>query len=104
MWRRALSQLEISGMYLAGVSNNVSFAPVVVPAPPPAPTTIGRISGTTLNYSGGAGSQFVLLGTNNITAPPTNWTRLATNFSTPGIFTIPAVGSASPTFYRIQSQ
>jgi autotransporter-associated beta strand protein len=106
VWRRALTQLEVSGMYLAGKDNipGVSFAPVVVLAPPPAPTTISNIIGTTLTYGGGAGSQFVLLGTNDITAPLTNWTRLATNSSTPGSFTIPAVGSASPTFYRIQSE
>jgi hypothetical protein len=45
---------------------------------------------------GGAGAQFVLLGTNNVAAPLTNWTRLATNTTTPNTFTIPAVGSVAP--------
>jgi autotransporter-associated beta strand protein len=105
-WRRALTPLQVSGMYLAGVSNTpgVSFAPAITLAPAPTPTTISNISGTTLSYGGGSGSQFVLLGTNNVAAPLTNWTRIHTNTSTPGSFTIPAVGSASATFYRVQSQ
>jgi hypothetical protein len=82
----------------------VSFAPAITLAPAPTPTTISNISGTTLSYGGGSGSQFVLLGTNNVAAPLTNWTRIHTNTSTPGSFTIPAVGSASATFYRVQSQ
>ena len=101
IWKRALTQLEISGMYLAAASNHVSFAPMVVVL---APTTISPISGTTLNYTGGAGSQFVLLGTNNVAAPLATWPRLATNNATPGSFTIPAVGSSSAMFYRVQSQ
>ena len=105
VWRRALTPLEISGMYLAGVSNTpgVSFAPVVV-GTPPAPTTISNILGTSLTYGGGAGSQFVLLSNNIVTAPLSTWKRVATNSSTPGSFTIPAVGSPASTFYRVQSQ
>ena len=65
VWKRALTPLEISGMYLAGLNNQVSFAPVVV-ITPPAPTTISNIvnnlDGTvTINYGGGAGSQFILV-------------------------------------------
>ena len=30
VWRRALTQLDISGIYLAGVSNSVSFASTVI--------------------------------------------------------------------------
>jgi hypothetical protein len=104
VWRRTLSPLEISGIYLAGASNSVSFAPVVNNAPAPAPTTISNIIGTTLTYGGGAGSQFVLLGTNNLAAPVSTWPRLATNSVTPGTFTIPAVGSAPATYYRIKSE
>ncbi|MGD0259146.1 MAG: PA14 domain-containing protein [Verrucomicrobiota bacterium] len=67
--------------------------------------TISNIIGTTLTYGGGAGSQFVLLTTNNLTAYRTNWTRLHTNTATPGFFTIPAVGSGSgPVFYSIKSE
>jgi autotransporter-associated beta strand protein len=76
----------------------------VVNAATTAPTTISNIVGTTLSYGGGAGAQFVLLGTNNVAAPLANWPRLATNTTIPGNFTIPAVGSAGPTFYRIKSE
>jgi autotransporter-associated beta strand protein len=105
VWRRALTQLEISGMYLAGKDNTpgVSFAPVIT-AVTPAPTTISNILGTSLTYGGGAGSQFVLLSNNIVSAPLSTWKRVATNSSTPGSFTIPAVGSPSTTFYRVQSQ
>src|SRR5207249_11991981 len=99
VWRRALTSLEVSGIYLAGATNGVSFAPAVVT---PTPTTITSISGTTLSYSGGGGSRFVLLGTNNVAAPRANWTRLQTNSSSPGSFTIPAVGSGAPVFYFIK--
>jgi hypothetical protein len=97
--------LEISGMYLAGKDNTpgVSFAPVIT-AVTPAPTTISNILGTSLTYGGGAGSQFVLLSNNIVSAPLSTWKRVATNSSTPGSFTIPAVGSPSTTFYRVQSQ
>jgi hypothetical protein len=33
IWRRALTPLEISGIYVAGVTNSVSFAPDFVPQP-----------------------------------------------------------------------
>ncbi len=77
----------------------------VVQSPAPASVlTISNIVGTTLTYGGGAGAQFVLLGTNNVAAPATNWARLATNLATPGAFTIPAVGSEAKAFYRIRSE
>ena len=68
-------------------------------------TTISNIIGTTISYGGGAGAQFVLLGTNNAAAPLANWPRLATNPTTPGNFTVPATGSsASMLPYRIKSE
>jgi hypothetical protein len=73
-------------------------------AAPQGPVTISNMSGTTLSYGGGGGAQFVLLTTNNLSAPLANWTRLLTNASTPGTFSIPAVGSASSKFYRIKSE
>ena len=106
LWRRALTQLEVSGMYLAGARNTpgVSFAPAITVIPP-SPTTISNIIGTTLTYGGGSGSQFVLVRSSSITAPLAGWTRIATNTSTPGTFTIPAVGTgAVPTFYRVRSE
>jgi hypothetical protein len=74
-------------------------------AAPQGPVTISNMSGTTLSYGGGGGAQFVLLTTNNLSAPLANWTRLLTNASTPGTFTIPAVGGGSgPVFYGIKSE
>jgi autotransporter-associated beta strand protein len=76
----------------------------VTSGPAPSATTITSIAGTSVSYTGGAGSLFVLLGTNNVIAPMGTWTRLATNGSTPGSFTIPAVGSSSLQFYRVKSE
>jgi hypothetical protein len=75
---------------------------LTVSAPPVTPVTITNIVGTTLTYGGGAGSQFVLLGTNNVAASLTSWGRLATNGSTPGTFTV-TPGSGNK-FYRIKSE
>jgi len=77
-------------------TNSVTVTSLVGP-------TISGISGNSLNYSGGAGSQFVLLTTNVVTAPLTNWTRLATNTASSGSFPIP-VGSENSAFYRIKSE
>jgi hypothetical protein len=68
-----------------------------------ASTTISNIIGTTLTYGGGAGSQFVLLKSSNVAASLSGWTRVNTNFATPGTFTIPA-GSERAAFYRIKSE
>ncbi len=57
----------------------------------------------TMSYSGGFGSQFVLLQTNNVAAPLTNWTRLLTNTITPGSFII-TPGSDPQEFYKIKSE
>ena len=99
VWTRTLTPFEVSGIYLAGVSNNVSFAPAVVVL---APTTISNIIGTTLTYGGGSGSQFVLMGTNQLNTTHTGWERLNTNNATPGTFTIPLTGAAQ--LYYIKSE
>lgn len=63
----------------------------------------GAGSSLSLNYSGGAGNQFVLIQTNNPFAPPGLWTRIATNFVTPGSFNISA-GNYPAQFYRVKSE
>ncbi|OQB99513.1 MAG: PA14 domain protein [Candidatus Hydrogenedentes bacterium ADurb.Bin101] len=65
--------------------------------------TITGISGNSLNYSGGAGAQFVLLKADDVTTPLANWTRVATNTTPSGSFTIP-VGSEARAFYTIKSE
>ncbi len=67
------------------------------------PVTITGISGSSINYTGGAGLQFILLSSGDLTTLPSVWTRLLTNASTPGAFTIPAMNSTNQ-FYRIKSE
>jgi hypothetical protein len=66
----------------------------------PGPVHIATISGTTLSYSGGWGAGFVLLKCADLR----NWQRVATNYATPGSFSIAAVGTGPATFYRILSE
>jgi hypothetical protein len=68
------------------------------------PVTITGISGTNINYTGGAGSQFILLSSGDLTTISSAWTRLFTNTTTPGLFIIPPVGSTNQLFYRIKSE
>ena len=67
--------------------------------------TIGPGNGGNLaiNYSGGAGSHFILLQTNNVAAPLDIWTRLQTNTVSPGSFNI-IPGSDPAEFYRVKSE
>jgi fibronectin type 3 domain-containing protein len=69
-----------------------------------ASVTISEILGTSLSYSGGVGTKFVLFSSRSVDAPMSAWTRVETNSATPGTFTIPAVGSSAQLFYRIQSE
>jgi len=64
------------------------------------PGTGGNLN---LNYSGGSGSQFVLLQTNNVAAPLSLWTRIQTNSSPSGSFVV-TPGSDPQQFYRIKSE
>ena len=68
----------------------------------PAPTTISNIIGTTLTYGGGAGTRFVLL--ESADAAAGSWTPVETNTASPGTFTIPAVGTSAPKYYRVKSE
>jgi len=68
-----------------------------------APTTISNVIGTTLAYGGGSGSQFVLLQSASFAAPLSAWTRVDTNFATPGTFSVPA-GAGNAAFYSIKSE
>ena len=61
---------------------------------------------STLSYAGNAGSaqSFILLQSADPTAPLSAWTRVATNGSIPGSFSIPPVGTAAPAYYRVKSE
>jgi hypothetical protein len=77
---------------------NVNAAPLA----PVTDVTIEVSEGNAIiSYTGGAGSQFVLLSTETLETP--SWMRAATNAVTPSSFSVP-VGSAPSTFYRIQSE
>lgn len=75
------SAVPVTGMAVAGVSE-------------------GSI---TINYTGGFGSQFVLLRTFDLTVPTVSWDRVATNAPGGSSFTIP-VGTDPKAFYRIKSE
>ncbi|MGD0260652.1 MAG: hypothetical protein ABSD29_12605 [Verrucomicrobiota bacterium] len=75
-----------------------------LPALPAAPVHITGITNTSLSYSGGGGSQFVLLRSATANCSLSGWFRTATNTATPASFTIPAVGTSSQVFYSIKSE
>jgi hypothetical protein len=85
-----------AGSYGLDIGGNVTGSSL-------ASTTISNIIGTTLTYGGGAGSQYVLMKSANVAAPLSGWTRVHTNFATPGTFTVPT-GSESRAFYRVKSE
>ena len=66
------------------------------------PVRITSFDGTTISYSGGAGSQFVLLQSAQISAPLSSWARVNTNTATSGTFIINATGPQA--FYSIKSE
>jgi hypothetical protein len=77
-------------------------APVLSPVTIVTPIANGA---TLLSYTGGSGSQFVLLGSANASAPLNTWARLATNnCPTPGSFSVPTVGVGPQTYYSIKSE
>jgi autotransporter-associated beta strand protein len=105
IWRRALTQLEISAAYLAGTQNSpgVPFAPALSGA---SSVTIGSIvnngNGTvTISYSGGGGSTFTLVKSANLSTTRDAWTTVQSSSSTPGSFTFTPTGDS---FYSIQSK
>ena len=98
-----------NGNYAAGAFSTSVQAGGIVLTFTPSPFSLsiapGPGSNLTLNYTfpGGGASQFVLLQTNNIAAPTELWTRVQTNTSSPGTFTI-TPGAAPRQFYRIKSE
>jgi hypothetical protein len=66
----------------------------------PAPVRVYSFGGNILQYSGGAGAQFVLLKCTALC----NWQRVATNFATPGSFPIESVGTQAAAFYAVASE
>jgi hypothetical protein len=88
------------------VASGATFLSITASDPPhfspstPTPVHIDSLRGTTLQYSGGSGTEFVLLKSTDMS----KWERVATNSATPGAFTIPAVGTEAAAIYSIQSE
>jgi hypothetical protein len=93
----SVTETNNSGCTGTLVSKSVTVVPL-------SPVTIAGISGTSINYTGGSGSKFILLSSGDLTVLPGVWARLLTNTTTPGSFTIPVVGSSNQLFYRIKSE
>jgi hypothetical protein len=86
------------------ISFRILLLPVgSTPVPPLGPVTVTGLVGTSLDYTGGGGAQFVLVKSADINTPMSSWTRVATNTVTPGSFTIP-VGSETQAFYGVKSE
>jgi hypothetical protein len=66
------------------------------------PVTISSIGSSAVTYGGGAGTQFVLLQSPDVTQSLGSWTRAQTNCGSPGSFTISTTGAGM--FYRIKSE
>ena len=102
-----------NGVYAAGAFTTsvqgggivLTFTPSLNPITPVTSFSIATGLGgdLTLSYAGGSGSHFVLLQTNNVAAPLSDWTRVKTNTSSPGTFAI-TPGSDPQQFYRIKSE
>jgi autotransporter-associated beta strand protein len=93
VWRRALTPLEVSGIYLAGATNSVSFAPAVISAPVPVALQLQQNAGQWQIIWTGTGG--VLQASGDVSGTYTN----VPSASSP--YTIPT--SSSPQmFYRLK--
>jgi len=106
-WTPEVGPCAVSAQVVYNESSRETSAisTVTVNPNPAAPVTISEITPTTISYTGGGGSQFVLMTTNALSGAVMShegWERLATNSVTPGQFSIsPGVG---PAFYYIKSE
>ena len=80
---------------LANVQVTVSVAPTTLRIAPAAGNSYA------ISYSGGGGSQFVLLTSPTVNAPLAGWARAATNIAPNGVFSITP---SARTFYRVKSE
>ncbi len=90
IWRRALTPLEISGMYLAGASNKVSFAPPVLVREALQITQVAP-GQWQLSWSGGG----VLQASGNVTGSFTNVIGATSPYPLPNL-------SAGQLFFRLE--
>lgn len=102
-----ITQPHIDFKYVSGGSGSehhfadcVRFHLVGIATNMPAPVRICGFAGNALQYSGGAGAQFVLLKCTDLC----NWQRVATNSATPNSFPIETVGTEDAAFYAVVSE
>jgi autotransporter-associated beta strand protein len=92
VWRRTLSDFEVSGIYLAGATNHVSFAPAVANPPPMVTIQIQKVgSQYQLVWTGGG----TLQASPVVTGGYTNVTGAASPYMLPNT-------SSPQLFYRVQ--
>ena len=65
---------------------------------------VGSGAQVRIDYTGGSGSQFVLLKSTDISTSRSTWARVATNPTTPGTFIIPVLPGEDTAFYSIKSE
>lgn len=109
--RPGVTQPHIDFKYVSGGTGSertfadcVRFHQIGSSTNAPPRVRITSVEGTTLSYTGGSGSRFVLLHSASLQSAPGNWQPVATNSVTPADFTIPPVGAAESAFYRIQTE
>lgn len=99
VWSTLLTPLQISGLYLGGASNNISFAPAIAGGPSYVPLTVQQVGGQwQLNWPAGNLQSTTNLGAYGLYPNPTEvWTNVPG--ATAPSYTIPS--GQPPTFYRI---
>jgi autotransporter-associated beta strand protein len=93
VWTRTLTSLEVSGIYLAGASNNVSFAPPVAAPIVPVALQLQQVAGQWQIVWTGTGGALQAAGT--VTGPYTNVPSASSPYPIP-------VSSGPQLFYRLQ--
>ena len=100
---KAVYSLFGNSLSAASAVNTVTVTSTLAPVSSVRITT-GEDNSLNISYAGGSASQFVLVGTNDITAPVGTWPVIqTTNGTTPATFNIPT-GSATQMYYKIKSQ
>jgi hypothetical protein len=106
VWTRTLSQLEVSGIYLAGINNGVSFAPVVTPPPaqllPFSITNVVSATGNvTLTWQSVSNHTYSVQVASSL-ATNTVWTTVASNITaTTALTSYTASNTNTAAYYQV---
>ena len=111
--RAGVTQPHIDFKYASGSGGSgadhtfadcVRFHLVIPGSNAPTPARVTSIAGTSVSYTGGSGTRFILLRSDSLGTPLGDWERVATNSVTPSSFPIPPVGANEAAFYAIASE